>query len=138
MILPMAKIQRLSQASKVRVSQEDVARGHVDVELGSHVEVRSNSRCRIAFRSTAAWFTAVKIHGFPRTVEFGPAGGCFVRPLECHRTSSYLLSYRFLLHPSTLPGTYTWPFSMVLTPDWDEAPLRPPVAALRMPPARPS
>ena len=138
MILPMAKMELLSQATKVRLTEEDVARGHVEVDLGSHVEVRSNTRCRLAFRSTAAWFTAVRIHGFPRTVEFGPAGGCFVRPLERHRSSSYLLSYRFILHPATAPGTYPWPLALVLTPDWDETPHRPPIAAPRMPPLRPA
>ena len=134
----MAKLKLLSQVSQVTITEDDVLRGSIDVEYGSHVEVRSNARCRLAYRCMAAWFNRVHVYGYPRAIEFGPDGGCFVRPLERHRSSTYLLSYRFDLHPSTVPGVYRWPLTLAVTADWDEVPQRLSPAALRMPPMRPT
>jgi len=124
MILPMARLRTVSQVTQLQIDEEDVLHGFVDVECGSHVEVRSNSRCRIAFRTAARWFSGVRIYGFPRAIEFGHDGGDYIRPLERHRTSTYRLSYRFILHPETRPGTYQWPLELTLGGDFDEAALR--------------
>jgi len=81
MILPMAKLRTLSQVPQVRIGEDDVLRGFVDVECGTHVELRSNSRCRVAFASSGRWFNGVQVYGFPRVIVFGSDGGTFVRPL---------------------------------------------------------
>ena len=102
----MAKIRVLSQAVQLLVDEEDVQRGFVDAECASQIELRSNARCRVAFRPTAGWFNYVHVYGFPRVVDVGPDGGGFVRPLERQRSSVYRLSYRFELRCDTLPGVY--------------------------------
>ena len=111
-IVPMAKIRVLSQAAQLQVDEEDVVRGFVDVECASQIELRSNARCRVAFRPTGGWFNFVHIYGFPRSVDFDADGGGFVRPLERQRSSIYRLSYRFELRRDTLPGTYRWPLAI--------------------------
>jgi hypothetical protein len=134
----MARLRTLSQVAQVFVSEEDVRRGFADVECASHVEVRSNSRCRIAFASSARWFNAVQVFGFPRMIELGPDGGEYLRPLERHRSSSYRLSYRFQLDPAALPGTYEWPLRMRVAGDFEQAVLRVARDTPRMPPLRPA
>lgn len=124
-IIPMAKMRLLSQATQLHIDEEDVQRGFVDAECASQIELRSNAACRVAFRPTAGWFNYVHVYGFPRTVDLGPDGGAFVRPLERQRASVYRLSYRFDLRSDTLPGTYRWPLAVAL-----ESPLEDRVRAL--------
>jgi hypothetical protein len=133
-IVPMGKVRVLAQPPQVRVGEDDVTRGFVDVECASQIEVRSNSRCRVAFRPKAAWFGAVRVYGFPRVVEVGAEGGSYLRPLERQRRSVYRLSYRFELRPETLPGLYRWPLEISLQGEWEEAAARHPAAALAVPP----
>lgn len=134
MIVPMAKVRVLAQAPQVRVGEEDVVRGFVDVECASQIEVRSNSRCRVAFRPKASWFGAVRVYGFPRVVEVDGEGGAYLRPLERQRLSLYRLSYRFELRPETLPGLYRWPLEISLKGEWEDAAGRVPPVALAVPP----
>lgn len=114
MILPMAKVDVVAQASQVRIQPEDVERGYVEVDHASYLELRSNSRCRLTFEPVADWFHRVRINGFPHMVTVGPDGGGFVRPLEMQRRSIYELSYRFELSDGAVPGTYPWPLSLHL------------------------
>jgi hypothetical protein len=137
-IVPMGKVRVLAQAPQVHVDEDDVARGFVDVECASQIEVRSNSRCRVAFRPKAAWFGVVRVYGFPRVLEVdGECGGAYLRPLERQRLSVYRLSYRFELRPETLPGLYRWPLEISLQGEWEEGAARQPAVALAVPP-RPS
>lgn len=121
MIVPMGKVRVLAQAPQLRIDEEDVLRGFVDVECASQIEVRSNSRCRIAFRPKAAWFGAVRVYGFPRVVDVDAEGGAYVRPLERQRSSVYRLSYRFELRHDTLPGVYRWPLEIRMEGEWEPA-----------------
>lgn len=116
----MAKMRLLAQALHVHVGEEDLLRGFVDVECATNIELRSNARCRIAFRPTASWFNLVHVYGFPRVIDIGAEGGAFVRPLQRQRASLYQLSFRFELRRDTLPGTYRWPLALSLDGDWDE------------------
>ncbi|HUI99629.1 MAG TPA: hypothetical protein VLY46_05295 [Usitatibacter sp.] len=120
MIVPMAKMRVLVQAAQLTIGEEDLARGFVDAECASQIELRSNARCRIAFRPTAAWFNFVHIYGFPRSVDFGTDGGGYVRPLERQRSSMYRLSYRFELRGDTRPGTYRWPLAIGLESGFED------------------
>lgn len=120
-IVPMAKIRVLSQAGQLTIDEDDLLRGFVDAECATQIELRSNARCRIAFRPTAGWFNYVHIYGFPRSVDLGADGGGFVRPLERQRSSMYRLSYRFELRHDTLPGTYRWPLAIALESGFEEA-----------------
>lgn len=138
MIVPMAKMRVMAQAPQLHIDEDDVLRGFVDVECASQIEVRTNSRCRIAFRPKAEWFGLVHVYGFPRVIEFGPEGGGFLRPLERQRSSVYQLSYRFELRSGTLPGIYRWPLAVSLEGDWEEQPRRPAPVKRAMPPAAPA
>lgn len=124
MIVPMAKMRLLAQALQVRVDENDLAHGFVDAECAAVIEVRSNSRCRVAFEPTASWFNRVHVYGFPRAIDVGPEGGAFVRPLERQRSSLYQLSFRFELRADALPGSYPWPLAVSLRGDWEERPAR--------------
>ena len=116
----MAKMRLLAQALHIRVDEEDLLRGFVDMECAAVIELRSHSRCRIAFEPTASWFNLVHVYGFPRAIDVGPEGGAFVRPLERQRASLYQLSFRFELRADALPGTYRWPLAVSLRGDWEE------------------
>ena len=137
-ILPMARIRVLSQVQQLEVSDEDVLRGYVDVECGTQVELRSNSRCRLAFHSSGTWFRFVRVYGLPRAIDFGPEGGGYVRPLERQRSATYKLSYRFELRPEAKPGLYRWPLSLRVDSDAEEAIPRFATGTMRVPPVLPT
>lgn len=133
MIVPMAKMRVLAQAPSVQVDWSDLVSGFVDAECAIHIELRSNARCRIAFRPTAAWFNGAHVYGFPRAIDIGPEGGAFVRPLERQRLSLYRLSFRFELRTDTLPGTYRWPLAVSLDGEWEQPARRRSPAKIALP-----
>ncbi len=117
MIVPMARIDCVSHPDQLDISADDVARGYVEMSHASHLEMRSNARCRLRFRPAGDWFDFVHVEGLPRALTFGPEGGAFVRPLELQRRSTYELSYRFELNDQAVPGRYAWPVAVSLAAD---------------------
>jgi hypothetical protein len=106
------RLQSTFQAEHVTIEQRDVNRGYVEVASASRFELVANIPYDVNFESNAAWFSSVKVSGFPNEVQFGAGGGRYFQPLKRVDRGPRELNYRFELDPTTLPGTYRWPLSL--------------------------
>jgi hypothetical protein len=110
------RMQSLYQAGHVTIDQGDVNRGYVDVASASRFELFANTPYDVQFATHATWFRSVKISGLPNELEFGAEGGRYFQPLKSKvERGARQLDYRFELDPGTVPGTYVWPLSLVVT-----------------------
>jgi hypothetical protein len=54
-------------------------------------------------------FQSVHVEGLGNAVQLGADGGAIVQRGPQASNQTHELSFRFILHPGTTPGTYPWP-----------------------------
>ncbi len=115
-VVANTKIQTLFQANHISISAEDVVRGFVDVPAASRFSVISNSRSGylLQFYPIGDLFESVQITGLGNPVKMGTDGGAVVQRGKLPSLSAIELSFRFALHPDTLPGNYPWPLQLTV------------------------
>lgn len=109
-VLTRTSIEFQQLPSDVSVTEQDVARGYIDVE-SIEIGVQSNNPAgvRIAFVATSPQFAAVDVEGGGSTVFLAqPARG-----LQRQKISVRL---RLRLVPGAAPGTIAYPVSVFLAP----------------------
>jgi hypothetical protein len=113
--LPHGYIVLEHQAQAVDVTDEDVARGFVDVRGGSRIVVttRSGGRYALDFAAHGTVFRTAQIEGFGRPVALGTRGAAPIEHEAPAGTTTIAVSYRFHLAPGMAPGTYAWPLDIV-------------------------
>lgn len=100
------------------VTEQDIARGYLDVAQQTLFEVKTNSPDGIALE-----FHGVHNGGVIQTVQITGGAGGFQMPASggimliqgsWHPTAkrSFSLQYRLVLGPNAQPGTHAWPFTM--------------------------
>jgi hypothetical protein len=103
------------------VTEQDLARGFVDVAQQTLFEVKTNSPDGIAleFRGVqnGGVIQSVQITGGASGFQMPASGGIMLIQGGWHPTAtrSFSLRYRLYLGPNTQPGTHDWPFSMGVT-----------------------
>lgn len=105
----MVRLDVLRQPQALEITEADVARGWVEIDHASLVQVQSNTLWEVNFRSRSDLFRAATVKGLAGEVRLGPEGGSQPALLATKRPSSYELSYRFELAPGVKPGSYPWP-----------------------------
>ena len=115
-VLARASMNVLKQPSELVVTEADIRRGFLDVEAGSLVEIKNNSRAGIfmTFENHGFPFRQALVRGFGREVALGPNGGMISQNITGKTVVA--LSYRFIFDGSMQAGTYAWPFSMSVNP----------------------
>ena len=98
------------------VTDADIRRGYLDVNAGSLVEIRNNSRAGVnmTFEPQGLPFKEALVSGFGREVALGPNGGIITQQII--GTSVVALNYRFVFDGSSQAGTYAWPLSISVNP----------------------
>ncbi len=116
MVLARASLNVLRQPSELVVTDADIRRGFLDVDAGSLVEIRNNSRrgVYVTFESHGLPFREALVRGFGREVSFGPNGGMITQPLTGKAVVA--LGYRFYFDGTAEAGTYAWPLSLSVNP----------------------
>lgn len=115
-VLAVAKKTVIHQTPVVNVTDEDLARGYVEVPKATVVEVKTNSRngYLLSFENSGASFGEVwVIEGERVTVITGNGG--FVN--EANRSNGVMtemkeLGYRMYLAEGAKAGSYAWPLAM--------------------------
>jgi hypothetical protein len=117
-VRPSVRMQSEYQASEIDISARDVARGYVDVPVGSRftVEVTKNASYEIDFYPRVDLFDTVEIDGLGTPLQIGADGGTFVATSLESRTTSASLGYRFILNEHARPGHYPWPLALQVRP----------------------
>lgn len=115
-VLARASLHVLRQPAELVVTEVDIQRGFLDVDAGSLVEIRNNSRAGVymTFEARGLPFREALVRGFGREVALGPNGGIITHHIT--GTSIVALSYRFIFDGSSQAGTYAWPFSISVNP----------------------
>jgi hypothetical protein len=110
-VIANAKIRNEYQVTQLKVTENDVSRGFVDIPDASRFSVSTNSRVGylLEFHPVSHLFKSVEVSGLGNPVQLGADGGAIVQrgPLPAHLT--HVLGFRFFLSQNTLPGNYPWP-----------------------------
>lgn len=111
MVVARAKLQTSYQAKQIEISAADVARGLVEVPAASRFSVLTNKGAgySIQLDPVGHVFESVHVDGLGNAVELGADGGAIVQRGPHASNLTHELSFRFVLHPDTRPGTYPWP-----------------------------
>jgi hypothetical protein len=113
-VVASAKLQTNYQAKQIEISAADVARGQVEVFAASRFSVLTNrgSGYSIRLDPVGNVFESVHVDGLGTAVELGADGGAIVQRGTHASNLTHELSFRFILHPDTRPGTYPWPLQL--------------------------
>ncbi len=112
---PRAALDTSSQPTVIAVSEEDVARGYVDVAAVYRVSNNDPAGYLLQF---------VPVAGIARQVEVRGLGGALVLgqdTVEIYRPGDSLerevaLQFRFVLADGARPGTFNWPVRLAAQP----------------------
>lgn len=115
-VLARASMQVLRQPAEIIVTEADIKRGFLDVNAGSLVEIKNNSRAgvNLIFDVHGLPFKEALVSGFGREVSLGLNGGIITHQIT--GTSIIAFSYRFILDENSRAGTYAWPLSLSVSP----------------------
>jgi len=115
-VLPRASVNVLVRPPKLAVTEEDIARGFVEIPATTVVEVKSNHPAGflLTFSSHGLLFEEVLIRGLERNIVLGPDGGLV--KLSVKGRLMMTLGYRFVLAPGTQQGVYEWPITLAAGP----------------------
>lgn len=115
-VLARASLQILRQPAEIVVTDADIKRGYLDVNAGSLIEIRNNSRAGVYmnFETSGLPFKEALVSGFGRQVSLGPNGGIITNQIT--GTAIVALNYRFVFDENSQAGTYAWPLSLSVNP----------------------
>ncbi|HTP45343.1 MAG TPA: hypothetical protein VMQ50_00290 [Casimicrobiaceae bacterium] len=107
-----------AQQAEITLSPADVARGYVDVAVGSRLKVSANGRegYAVDFFPRLSIFKSVQIRTSSADARIGPDGGTMIVRGRHGRKMPVDLSYRFELREHIAPGTYPWPLALSVRP----------------------
>lgn len=110
-VVANARLRTTHQATQLRISGADVARGYVEAPAASRFSVTTNSRSGylMEFHPVGYIFESVHIEGLGNTVQLGADGGAIIQRGPQSPDLTHELSFRFTLHAGALPGSYPWP-----------------------------
>jgi hypothetical protein len=113
-----AVAQVVQQPSELTITGADIARGYVDVAVGSQLRVTSNNPAGyiVDFFSRLPIFTSVRVSAAGGSADLGPDGGAIIERGRQGRDLPLNLSYRFNLAAQVQPGTYAWPLTLNVRP----------------------
>jgi hypothetical protein len=115
-VLARASLHVLRQPAEIVVTEADIRWGYLDVNAGSVLEIKNNSRAGVnmTFETRGLPFKEALVSGFGREVAIGPNGGIITHQII--GTSVVALNYRFVFDEYSQAGTYAWPLSISVNP----------------------
>jgi hypothetical protein len=113
--LPHGYIMMEHRAQAIDVTDEDVARGFVDVRGGSRIVVttRSGGRYALDFATRASAFSSVQFEALGHAVALGAQRATLIEHDAPAGRTVIAIDYRFRLAPGAVSGTYAWPLDIV-------------------------
>jgi hypothetical protein len=110
-VIASAKIHSDYQVKQLKVTEDDVSRGYVDIPVASRFSVSTNSRVGylLEFHPVSHLFESVEVSGLGSPVQLGADGGVIVQRGPLPPSLTHVLGFRFFLSPNTVAGNYPWP-----------------------------
>lgn len=117
-VIPRRTSIRIVQPPRVTVSDRDVARGFVEVDVPVEVVVRSNAAegYALAFERHGDAFAQVQVLGLAQPLVFAAGGAIANRPAAGRGLwrDEVMLRFRFTLSAGTRAGEHRWPVQISL------------------------
>jgi hypothetical protein len=117
-VMPVAHLA-MSGPSSITVTQEDVARGVVEVATPTQLHVQTNSRVGFTLNVWPASeiFSSAELSGPEGATTVGVNGASIVnRWKSADRQTTLSITHRFHLASGLTPGVYTWPLKYEVVP----------------------
>jgi hypothetical protein len=115
-----ASLEILSQPPALVVTEEDVARGYVEVASPAQLAVRSNSQSGyvLMFEHRGDFARETLVRGLSNDVQLGSGGGVVPQPAAGRGMSRTTLDlgFRFALSKAVTPGVHPWPLQVSVAP----------------------
>lgn len=113
-VVANARMRTIHQATQLRITGADVARGYVEAPAALRFSVATNSRSGylLEFHPMRDVFKSVHVGGLGGTVQLGSDGGAIIQRGLQFPDLTHELSFRFTLRPGALPGSYPWPLQL--------------------------
>lgn len=119
-IAKRATLQVLAQPSSVVITEQDIARGYVQVPGRAQVSIRSNSPAgyMLVFASESDFVRHIRVSGLGHDVQIGAGGGVVPQrgAAQGVTQATLELGFRFELAPDARQGTFAWPVQLSVTP----------------------
>jgi hypothetical protein len=119
-VLTRVSLSGVQMPSQVAITDEDLARGYLEIAQPVTIDVRSNnpSGLVLGFSLNAAWVTAAQVRGAQGRVSVSKgAGSLLVRKQgKGLAVQSVALRVRLILGESARAGTFAWPLAVVVAP----------------------
>jgi hypothetical protein len=106
--------QVVQQPSEITITDADIARGYVELPVGSQLRVTSNNPAGyvVDFFTRLPIFRSVRVSNGNGSADLGPDGGTIIERGQYGRNLPLELNYRFMLAASVQAGTYAWPLAL--------------------------
>jgi hypothetical protein len=119
-VMKRATLQVLAQPTSVVLTQDDIARGWVDVPATAQLAVQSNSGegYMLEFTNQGDFVRQVLVKGLDTDVQVGAAGGAVMQRAKGRGVTRATLNlgFRILLSASARQGSYSWPMRVAIAP----------------------
>jgi hypothetical protein len=102
----------------LRVTEEDVATGYIDLPAPTVLTLRSNSRDGFLFRIDVdrQLVASARMHGLARDMELAPGGASVPVAGRFGDEVRFELRWRLTLAEGVRPGVYAWPVRLQVDP----------------------
>jgi hypothetical protein len=119
-VLTRVSLRGVQMPSQVAITDEDLARGYLEIAQPVTIDVRSNnpSGLVLGFSLNAAWAAAAQVRGAQGgiSVSKGAASLFVARKGKGLAVQSVALRVRLILGKSARAGTFAWPLAVVVAP----------------------
>jgi hypothetical protein len=113
-VLPQTSQTTLKQPAGLMVTRQDVAKGYVDVEAGTVLQVTSNDQngyyLNFSVDGEIIRTSDVEING--RSISVSSGVGLVHQPFPGRAGAMIQISYRLFISPTVQPGLYPWPVAV--------------------------
>jgi len=107
----------LQQQRILKITEEDVSRGYIDISAGTILQVNTNALngyyLHVGMQEVVIEKVRVTINGREVMVPLG--GGLVHQPLPETKHETLQIGYRLFFKNGITPGTYVWPVSIVVS-----------------------
>jgi hypothetical protein len=115
-VLPRVTQSIIHQEKGIRITEEDIRRGIVEIPFGTILNVKTNTRSGYGLifeGGSIDLFKEVQVRSQGKTVTLSENGGLVHQPGSSGAMGVIDISYIFHLREGVQPGAYPWPFRVM-------------------------
>ena len=117
-VVAYAAVESVKHDGTLILTDDDVARGYVDLERGASLTVRTNSARGywLGFELASEVVSGLTVSGLGEETFMRIPGASVFQPTHGFTRQTIELRIRFHVSPDATPGVYPWPLAFAVTP----------------------